>query len=393
MRSIIYDVNSPFPIIPSCPTGNCTWDYQYVSLGVCSECFDATDILNKTCGTTTDFLYNTTQHTCNYSWPDTADYDSSFETNFNMIPGISWPCAQQTNPLPCTTQFAVSTNILFDYFFKSLVEPLTILSVMNATWDSTGLAHVNATQCALKLCVKKYEASMYNNVFNEKIIDEYVNLTAAALDTFDDDGTETRTEYVITPPDAFMNGTDPTSPKTFATTVDVIASIGAVIGDLWEGYIAQPGYTTGLLGQTDVTTYLQSLNNEEISQMMSSLAGNMTNAMRMSHANRTSSSDLNGVGLVQQDQAFVEVHWAWLTLPAFEVVVTLLFLLLTIQASARHEGMLWKGSALAPFYYPLTKDGREKVGGVVSPRQMENIANSLQVKWEETDHGLRLVQR
>lgn len=341
---------------------------------------------------TTDFLYNTTQYSCNYSWPDTANYDSTFDTSFNMIPGISWPCAQETNPLPCATQLTTSTNPSFNHFFKDLVQPLTILSVMNAEWNSTGLAQVNATQCALKLCAKKYQATMSNNVFKETLVDEYVNETAEAYSSYDDNGTEIRAEYSITPPEMFMNGTDSTSPTNFATTLDVVASISAVIGNVWDGYIAKPGYTTKVLGQTDVTTYLQSLDNEGITQMMSSLAGNMTNAMRMSVTNRTDLSDLNGVGQVKQNEPFVEVHWAWLVLPIFELAMTLLFLLLTMQASAKHKGMLWKGSALAPFYYPLTKDGREKVGSVVTPRQMESIASELKVKWEETDRGLRLVQ-
>jgi hypothetical protein len=41
----IFSGNNSFLVTPQCPSGNCTWEDTYTTLGVCSQCYDITDEL------------------------------------------------------------------------------------------------------------------------------------------------------------------------------------------------------------------------------------------------------------------------------------------------------------------------------------------------------------
>ena len=400
MRSIIYDINAPSAVTPSCISGNCTWAAEYASLGICSECHDATDRLNKTCEVVqsvdqSEYTY------CNYSWPGSTEISDPVPNGYNVVPGIPYTTqegvASDGNPIYNSMQFVSSTRLelLQDAFFGGLSDPLTLLSVLWPTWDksSNTVKSVRGTQCALKMCVKKFKGSMVNNTFMEIVAEVFENKTASADLTYGPDGQEIYSDYIIHPPDSFFKRTGAGAKRRFSGTYDVFDGIQNTFYD-FQGFVAPDPLNHGT--SSDIApipiNLLQRLNHTSLEQRMHWLAGNMTNVMRMSNMNSGSPINPNARGDVLQYVPFVHVRWLWLAPAIFELALTLLFLLLTMHASLKQKGMLWKGSGLAPFYHPLTKEGRSKIGAATSPKQMETVAENLKVRWESTDRGLRLVQ-
>lgn len=59
--------------------------------------------------------------------------------------------------------------------------------------------------------------------------------------------------------------------------------------------------------------------------------------------------------------------------------------------NARNGAMLWKNNALAALHHLLTKEGRETLQQATTAAEAEEIAKNMNVKWERTDVGHRLV--
>ncbi|KIV87612.1 hypothetical protein PV11_03146 [Exophiala sideris] len=97
-------------------------------------------------------------------------------------------------------------------------------------------------------------------------------------------------------------------------------------------------------------------------------------------------------GKAWQERPFTVVRWGWIALPATLWGLALILLVGTILTTVRENTILWKGSSLAAFSHPLTEDVQDKFSDVVSPREMMKIAEKLDVRWEKTDRGYKLVQ-
>lgn len=353
-------------IEPTCTTGNCTWSNTVATLAVCSECFDTTDQLASVC-LPADNVTGSDAY-CNYTLPN------GLLLNGNMNEGTF-----------SKTMFTTSGEFTNTSVFQHIKQPVGILSTagfMHSTTHDFGDAFSN--QCALYWCVQKFNVSISQG-----------NMTSTLLDTFTANGTDFTPDtgdLDIEVPAAFMQGTGHSGSGFFKATQNVTSAFSNYFytSSQFTGSI----YVDPLLhtsGQTTFLSYILPMSTPELSVAFGYLAGNMTNAIRMSNPVLANTASTGAAGKILQNVAKVNVVWWWLFLPVAMLLLSLAFLIATIATSRKQGVMLWKTSPLASFYHPLTQEGREKLQNAQGLKELEALAEKVQVKGEMTEKGYRLT--
>jgi hypothetical protein len=380
-----YNLNGTFQTAPTCPTGNCTWAEPYLSLGVCSQCLDATSAIQESCSKYDgDFDYNpdtpdSVVSYCNYSLPNGLSIAGTPSTSDSFFPSLN-----------------ISSSITNTTRFQQIGTPISIVSLLRADWimkfvngaidqpASDGdnayaaVTKARATECALFACVKKYNASVENGVFEENLLSTWRN---------DSRLPDLYSNLSLTPPAHFFEGTTYDSKSSFTITFSGLQAMTVQLGNYWPGNLTAGvpnSLVTGTNPSSDLASFLYSLNTSELTRMMNNLATSMTNNMRVV-------SGEHAAGVSTNHTTYVNVNWLWLALPGVLLGLTLIFLASTMWLNMQQGVPLWKGSTLAAFHHPLTKDGRQKLAQAESPRHLEKVAERMGVRWESTKNGRRLV--
>ncbi|EXJ55737.1 hypothetical protein A1O7_08667 [Cladophialophora yegresii CBS 114405] len=396
----MYGDGKSFSVTPDCVTGNCTWTEDYTSLGFCSRCYSTTDQIVKQCST---FNYTFVDENgnpqvvgdpipyCNYTMP-----------SGQIIPGVNF-----TQGYPDPVFVDVSNRPASDttYFGKPLTAHVATLSVMRAEWQKIAddqeryydtITRVNATECGIDACVIKYHATMQKSNFTEVIIDTFINETDRLIFS-DGDGGYTMPVY-IHPPQSWTNHSNVNDSNIYSLGSITLQALQFQFGmnanqPLWGGR-----FIDSMFGQVnvdnDVVAYIRYLDEAGMEDMMSSLTSSMTTRIRAAPGEDTNSygPGPHTIGITTQDMPHVNVRWGWIALPAAILLLSALLLVCTMIESKRQGAtMLWKSNALAHFYHPLTKEGRNKLRDAHSAKHAEKIAQDMRVKWQVTDEGGRFV--
>jgi hypothetical protein len=398
----MYGDGKSFPITPGCPSGNCTWAEDYTSLGFCSRCYSTTDQIVKQCGT---FNYTTFDENgqpqvvgdpipyCNYTMP-----------SGQSIPGINFTSGSATT-LPIFVDISDTPASDKTYFGKALTAHVSTLSVMRAEWQSVAddqdryydkIVAANATECGIDACVIKYRATLQNSNFTEIIVDTFVNETDRQVFSEGDAG-YTMPAY-IHPPQSWTNHSNANDSNIYSFDGITIQALRFQFADnayqlLWSGRFVDT-MTGQAYVDNDFVAYVRYLDEAGMEHMMSSLTSSMTRRIRTSPGTGTNSygPGPNAIGVTTQDMPHVNVRWGWIGLPAAILLLSALLLVCTMIETKREGAtMLWKSNALAHFYHPLTKEGRNRLRDAQSAKHAEKIAQDMTVKWQETDEGGRFV--
>ncbi|QDS74642.1 hypothetical protein FKW77_009241 [Venturia effusa] len=407
----VYAQNNPFLVTPDCPTGNCTWTQEYTTVGVCSKCYNVTDQIQRHCGT---FDYVVTM-TDDNNVTTTNVVGSPIPYCNHTLPGPDIPYtegqqiasnSQHNYPVVLQVNNTVASNQT--YFGNGLHAHIATVGIMRAEWHYTSdtigngdnatvrsiwqLINVNATECGLDICVKKYRGSMVLNNFKEELVDTFINGT----DFNSTDADSSIASLYIQPPSSWTNHTDE-SANTFVIdpfTITALQFLFRSSGDsppFFQGAFADSG-SGQTTSESDLISYIRYLNDTGVDDMMTSLAASMTKRMREAPENDpTFSLGISENGKAMKDLPHVNVRWAWICFPVILLALALIFLIASMIENARNGAMLWKTNALAPFHHPLTKEGREKLQTASSPAQVEQVAKGLSVKWQRTEVGYRMV--
>lgn len=365
----------------SCPTGNCTWPQTYTTMGICGKCYDVTSSLNETCGTAevlsaddgVNPVVNVTLPYCNYTLPNGLHVSGVPAVNFTLL-NITGNTANAVHFDEATT-FSVLSSIRADW---SVYIPQW--ADLNPNPSINGIDQKYATECGLSFCVQKFNTSVSQGKLNETLLDTY------ATGGFDDNYLG---NYVLQPPPSFTNKSNTGDANVYQS--NSFNRLSEFFSKHWEGSYIQLSATAEVVPSSDVAQFLSTLFFEQYEQIVSSLTKSMTDTIR---AQSLSTSDKfpTADGVAYQDRPHVQVRWAWLAFPATLLGLALILLVATMVTNARQKTLLWKGSSLAAFSHPLTSDARTQVSDVASPRDVLKIAQKLDVKWEKTDRGFRLVR-
>lgn len=348
----------------TCSTGNCTWSDTVTTLAVCSECHDSTLALIKSCATY-DNGGDAVPY-CNYSLPNSL-----------ALAGIA-------DSDGTTTLFTSSGETTNTSFFDGIKSPVGILSTIGNTHGSQYPGDVYSNQCALSWCIQKYNVSVQQNNMTSKLIDTYRQDSAE----LDENG-----DLHIVAPASFMADAGHNGSTTFTISSNTTSAFKYYFfaNSQFASQISQTP-TLHTSGQSGFSSYIWPMSTTELTQAMAYLAGNMTNVIRMSNTAVAGDANTNAAGVTFQNIPKVNVVWWWLFLPGTLLVLSLSFLIMTVFASRKRGAMLWKTSALAAFYHPLSQDGRERLRDAQGIKGLERIAEEVEVKSELTERGYRLIQ-
>jgi len=276
----------------------------------------------------------------------------------------------------------------------SVLRPQWVVKLLNGTettddrlfFEAYGwIKSVTATQCSLYFCVRRYNGTVEQGRFTETVVGITQNDTASSVNPFANGDMPTLHDVNFTIPVQNRSQSANYSVSGNALYGVSIAFItwwdGAVTGNI---YAMAPG-SNFERSPSDTINLLNSLNTTGIKRMIHSLADSMTNNIRMS-------SNEFVLGETTVSIPIVFVVWRWIALPGTLLFLALIFLLGTALSSSKDRTGLWKGSGLASFHSPLTKEGREQVQTIHGSRLMDEVAKDLRVKWMETEKGWRLVQ-
>ena len=123
---------------------------------------------------------------------------------------------------------------------------------------------------------------------------------------------------------------------------------------------------------------------------MNNLMSSMTMRMRLAAADDPNSTIL---GTVYETQAVVQIHWAWLTLPALLMIGTTGFLGLVMRESNQAGMPAWKSSATAVLLHGLDAEVLDRMNGSSAEKlsEMEEVAKKTEVQLVDTDRGWKLL--
>lgn len=388
-------------VSPDCNTGNCTWP-SYATLGVCSECYDITSSIQQECVLSPDGnVDNSIQQespNCTYRLPHGLTVNSN-DTYFGGI-------VLQVRGMPFLNSPKQTIH------FTNLTNPVAIIALLNTTIYGGVLNSSFAAECALQYCVKKYRGSVTLGKFDETLIDTFFNESAGferSVDLNLDRWTMKASYLSIQPPTSWLGNASLINSSSSFTVGDQAHQNLRYIFDssdtcnyisprtsncpttIFDGNVSETS-SGSIETPYDIPRRLYSMDFDGITTVMANIAHGFTSAMRESKSTYFPNNNKPSSGEAKSDVVIARVRWGWFAVPATLLILTLVFMLLTAWETRRRHAMLWKTSTLPAFYYPLTKDGRSQMTDVASPRQMENTANALKVKWQMTESGMRLVK-
>ncbi|KAI0537681.1 hypothetical protein GGR58DRAFT_513653 [Xylaria digitata] len=98
------------------------------------------------------------------------------------------------------------------------------------------------------------------------------------------------------------------------------------------------------------------------------------------------------VGKTLENRTCVRVNWPWVILPAsLLLLLTTIFLVLTIIRTNLDSGLVWKSSTLPMLFIGLDEKTRQSAGRVTELDEMKVAAMSATVQLRETKDGFRLA--
>ncbi|KAE8152056.1 hypothetical protein BDV25DRAFT_170841 [Aspergillus avenaceus] len=332
----------------TCSTGNCTFA-PYQSLGFCSRCANITDhlSLNKTgFGTIENY---------NYKLPNGLEFSTSMSGQY-LING--------TNGLELLQLDADNLPLIINF---------TAIAA-----SGYGVPpKISATECALYLCVDTYEATVKDGEFTERL------LSTASTSNYS--FSNPTSDFVVTPETCYVGGnkTKDTSecayPVNWLSRLSMYNSLTPLLNGTGSLFMSnRPFWST----DTIHALYGQNGNFTDISSIFTSLAAKLTTNARSQVCKATVK------GTTWTVESFVRVRWVWMILPIALVVMTIVFLIMTVVKTRNQY--IWKSSPLALLFSDLAVDAPHQFQRNPSLSGMEDVSKKMKVWLEITGGGVRL---
>jgi hypothetical protein len=375
--------NGTRPDIPlSCPTSSCTWA-PYQTLGMCSQCVEATNLLSYACldaridwtsglNSTISSYPNAT--VCGYFLNQTTENPimmSGFIVGHHGKPEgetlIMRTLPLVSNPLR-EPLWGGSVN------FKDIRNPIIDVLISSTTNKSQVHANVAPTlhECVLTWCVKTVESSYWLGAYHENVTKVYHNNTAHETtwftSSYEADGTTEqiyRENVTISGPSTSPNSTE----LSWGVSNLTMLETALIFDRMFPAFTTIASNSTEELLRwrlghpTDVRTKLLKWNPwllpNNITRHFERLATALTNVVR---SDSNSNELVAGKAFVAE--TYVAVHWPWLAFPLAMLSLSIIFLVATVlktSGTANGDIGVWKTSAMPTLIYSLPQDIRPKL--------------------------------
>ncbi|MCJ1332176.1 hypothetical protein MMC10_008868 [Thelotrema lepadinum] len=288
---------------------------------------------------------------------------------------------------------------------------MTMINLTNVdslkTWPDS--ANVVATECMLKWCVLQTgtddtNTTVTNGTLQQSLVPrDDVSISKGSME----DGGINGGDWWIS-----FNSPGRTSPYNVSSFASLYISdflIQDLLGLLSPNGISDPNSTTDSSGGQDVKFYtsvvgiddgnqINALPNPAVQAIYTN--GNFTQTFEILARAMTSElfrSDNTTVVTGSQDISTTKlvVLWVWITLPLGVIILSALFLILTVVASARVNAPIWKSGLLPVLLHGFdSADARRHAQGQLEKEsEMRDYADGIDIRLRHTDEdGIRIAR-
>jgi hypothetical protein len=150
------------------------------------------------------------------------------------------------------------------YFGGNLRSHITSMAIIRAQWNGSVPENVNATECGLDICVRKYKGSMQKSIFKEDVVDTFIDTTQSGATT-DDDGLPMN--FTINVPQSWNNDKDGKDSDVFTVTWEANTGLGLVFRGQTSPLLQGKYLSTGL-GLSDIANLVRPLDDAGVNDLM-----------------------------------------------------------------------------------------------------------------------------
>jgi hypothetical protein len=378
--------NGTRPDIPlTCPSGNCTWP-PYETLAVCSSCADVSNIiapayacLNTTIewsaawegplktvpysnGTVCGYFLNATSSTpillSGYVLPSNGSITSGEALLVRTIPLTEFIIKK-----PCYGNGSIN--------FKDVRSPILDVLIATATDGPRSVYSKDLPlvhECMLTWCVRTIKSSYDSGIYQEEILSTYIE-PGLSTDPWPWEAWEVEggtyisytQDIALQPPHSRSHGPD----RTIFNEVYQIKNYSqANVMNHFDDFFPS-SYTAANISTTAILRYRNYDNGPSVRELkfnpwqypnnitrhMERMANAMTNTIRSSTSNEMLE------GKAYQREPYITIKWGWFAFPITLLLLTLVFLILTIiRTSGDGETGIWKTSTMPTLIYSLPKE-------------------------------------
>ena len=357
---------NPLQSSVSCPTGNCTWDNPYTSLALCNKCQNISHQIQ---------LVNTS---VNSSGSNPNAIKCRLPNGLELYESREFEDVLQNFTNSSVEEFVASTS----YW------PTAPFGPPRNMINFTALSVSQAYECSVFLCVNQYNISVTNGIVMEDVLQtwdsNYLNSTSES--SYPDQSTSS----IVLPHDEDdykMAGN-----LVFSIETDTYSILQHFLSSSFSGEIIQdaPIYSPILEVLADYGTFGDPNAPDGID--LSNLPGIMANITQSISAALRQAEHMNiSIGAAYRSDTYIQVEWYWLIFPSVLLIITLLFLTITIWQTKNDDAiMTWKSSPLPLLFHGLSSQHQTQVKDVLQLSEMENQAKHMKVSLVETEEGWKL---
>ncbi|KAL4744310.1 hypothetical protein BDW72DRAFT_209109 [Aspergillus terricola var. indicus] len=399
---------SEFEVTPACPSGNCAWPV-FDSIGFCTRCEDVTSQAKiENCHNVTfdPNIHSITQSPCNITLPYGYSARQPITVDTQGFPWMRLP----TNIVWMVSQFGpgrFGEGPLTKELFELAHAKLTIDNDHSKSYahPEKGLRIDNVTTCAIGLCSRQYNISVSNGQVSIQVSEPNWGEVFTHEYEYDMGGGNFRPRETTCwrsgpggPDDlpTIYHGSDD---ALFINESQHVICPDALLYDYLGSGIT--GFTSEYWAHADNETNLFSFDDRSpdplpikvgkfissgLEEVLSNVAASVTK-YAFDQSNRTV------IGEMGVAESYVTVEWRWLVFPGALLLSTLALLVSTILINKTEHLDLWKSSTLPLLYYGLEEDTRLRSSNMGSVSAMDEMAEGLNVKLQESSETGALMLR
>lgn len=395
-----------------CATGNCTWP-AFTSAAICSSCNDLTSKFTT--------IKRSGRGGQNVAPPTNAWLNGNYTTfvlpyanisNYDSILYDSPRRKVRTGVEPTLLTLYTTFDALETMSFQDLQTMIVAFTIIRASddWISGktpwNLSRPMATECALYLCTKIYQAQSLNSRFNETLLHSSAvrdpksyqadpNSTAFKHDPGLDfmvaqrgnklfDNQIPRTDLRLILPDTDYPEIEP---RMFSISYAFITTLSQFLVNLTSGnrQVAFPAWDDGTPPLMDALW-----DSKNLTETFDHVARSITNQVRSTAAN---SSNIRGVpGTTHKWVIHVHVECAYLAFPIVMISLGIIYVILTIFGSTKLYVPVWKESALPSLLHGFDNETQNLLRNAqLQPTGLKLGATTVRLDYDEKDDCLRLI--